>query len=144
MRWFQKTQSRLDDRFYDVEYRPSPTAEVKTESINFLGFVSEMRELQAVFAEITQAEGPGYRRIQAMNEEQLCDFLDWQLRQLQPLHRRMEGLNSLFQMRAVRDRGGTARSIKLELLGIQNCIVRADAVRRDAITRLEKKKQQSR
>jgi len=138
-RWFQKSLGRLDDRFYDIEFRPSPTAEVKTETIDFLKFVSEMKELRAVLVEITEAVSPGYRRIDAMDEEQLCDFLDWQLRQLRHLHRRMQGLNDLFQVKAVHERGGTARSIKLELLAVENCIIRAETVHRECIARLEKK-----
>jgi len=138
-RWFQKSLGRLDDRFYDIEYRQSPISEVKTETIDFLRLVSEMHELRAVFAEITEASSPGNRRIEAMDEEQLCDFLDWQLHQLRPLHRRMEGLNGLFQVKAVHERGGTARSIKLELLAIENIMIRADAVRRESIARLEHK-----
>ena len=50
----------------------------------------------------------------------------------------MQGLNNLFQVRAVHEHGGTARSIKLELLAIENIMNRADAVHRDSINRLEK------
>ncbi len=130
-RWLQKSLGRLDDRFYDIEYRPTPSAEMKTETIDFLRFVSEMQELKTVLADITAPESPGHRRIEAMDEEQLLDFLDWQLRQLRLIHRRMEGLNALFQLKAVHDRGVTARSIKLELLAIENGMIRADAVRRE-------------
>ena len=137
-RWIQKSQGRLDDRYYDIEYRPTPTAEAKTETIDFLKLVSEMRELRSVLAEITAAGSPGYRRIAAMNEEQLCDFLDWQLRQVRPLHRRMDGLNTLFHVMAAHERGSSPRSIKLELLAIENCMNRAEAVRRESIDRLEK------
>ncbi|MGA2614687.1 MAG: STAS domain-containing protein [Spirochaetia bacterium] len=138
-RLFQKSLGRLDDRFYKIEYRPSPTAEAKTETIDFLKLVAEMRELKAVLSEITEAGSPGHRRIEAMDEEQLCDFLDWQLRQLRQLYRRMEGLNALLQVKAVHERRGTARSIKLELLAIENGMIRADVVRRESIARLEKK-----
>jgi hypothetical protein len=138
-RWFQKSLGRLDDRFYDIEYRASPSADAKTESIDFLRFVSEMKELRAVLAEIVETGSPGNLRIEKMDEEQLCDFLDWQLRQLRQLHRRMEGLNTMFQVKAVHDRGGSARSIRLELLAIENCMNRADVVRRQSIAVLEKK-----
>jgi hypothetical protein len=143
-RWFQKSLGRLDDRFYDIQYRPSLTAEAKTETIDFLKFVSEMKELKAVLLEITEAVSPAYRRIDAMGEEQLCDFLDWQLRQLRQLHHRMQGLNDLFQVKAVHERGGTARSIKLELLVIENDMIRADAVRRECMARTEKQNHQKR
>jgi hypothetical protein len=138
-RWFQKSFGRLDDRLYDIEYPASPSADAKTESIDFLRFVSEMKELRAVLAEVSEAGSPGSLRIEKMGEEQLCDFLDWQLRQLRQIHRRMEGLNTMFQVKAVHDRGGSARSIKLELLAIENCMNRADAVRRESIAYLEKK-----
>lgn len=129
-RWFQKSLGRLDDRFYEIELRPSPGADVKTETIDFLKFVSEMNEMKSVLAEITASGSPGHRRIEAMDEEQLSDFLDWQLRELRHLHRRMEGLNALFQVTAVHERGGAARSIKLELLAIENLMNRAEAARR--------------
>ena len=139
-RWFQKSLGRLDDRFYDIEHRASPGADGKTESIDFLRFVSEMKELKAVFAEIMETGSPGNQRIEKMNTDRLCDFLDWQLRQLRQLHVRMEGLNTVFQVQAVHDRGGwSARSIKLELLAIENTMNRADAVRRESIAALEAK-----
>jgi len=122
---------RLDNPVYDIEYRPSPTAELKNESIDFLRFVSEMRELKAILVEITETASPGHRRIEAMDEEQLCEFFGWLLRQLRQLHLRMEGLNALFQVKAVSDHGATVQSIKLELLAIENGIIRADAARRE-------------
>jgi len=137
-RWFQKSLGRLDDRSYAIEYRQDSSTEMKTETIGFLRFVSEMRELKAVLAEITEVESRGNRRFEEMDEEQLCDFLDWQLRQLRELHLRMEGLNALFQVKAIHQRGGTARSIKLELLAIENGIIRADVVRRESLACLEK------
>jgi hypothetical protein len=129
--WFLKKLGKLDNPVYDIEYRSSPTAELKTESIDFLRFVSEMRELKAILVEITEAGSPGHHRIEAMEELDLCDFLGWLLRQLRQLRLRMEGLNALFQVRAVRDSGATARSVKLELLAIENAVIRADAVRRE-------------
>ena len=129
--WFRKKMGRLDNPGYDIEYRPSPTAELKNESIDFLRFVSEMRELKAILVEITETASPGHRRIEAMDEEQLCEFFGWLLRQLRQLHLRMEGLNALFQVKAVSDHGATVQSIKLELLAIENGIIRADAARRE-------------
>jgi hypothetical protein len=64
-----------------------------------------------------------------MPEEELCDLLDWLSAQLRVVHRKMEGLNEMFQLRAVREPGIRARSIKLEMLRIENGIARAGAVR---------------
>jgi hypothetical protein len=132
LRWFRRNRDRPDGRCYDIQH------ESKTESINFLRFVSEMKELKVVLAEIGQAGTPASARIEAMDEEQLCDFLDWQLRQLRRLHPRMEGLNELFQLKAANDGSSPPRSIKLALLAIENLVARANTVRRDSIARLER------
>jgi hypothetical protein len=47
----------------------------------------------------------------------------------------MEGLNAYFQLRAVEDQGAAARSIKLELLRIENCIARADKAHNECSAR---------
>ena len=128
-RWLQKSLGRLDDRFYEVETRESPKAELKTETIDFLRFVAELREMQGMLSELSDETSPERRRIEAMTEEELGEFLDWQVHQLRHTHRRMEALNVLFQLKAVHLRGATARSIKLELLGLENGLVRAEKAR---------------
>ena len=128
-RWLQKRLGRLDDRFYEVEIREAPKAEPTPETIDFLRFVAELRELQGMLSELLDEASPERRRIEAMTEEELREFLDWQVRQLRHTHRRMEALNELFQLKAVHLRGATARSIKLELLGLENGLVRAEKAR---------------
>ena len=138
-RWLQKSLGRLDDRFYEIEIRESPKAELKTETIDFLRFVAELREMQGMLSELSDDASPERRRIEAMTEQELCDFLNWQVRQLRHTHGRMESLNALFQLKAVHLRGVTARSIKLELLGLENGLVRAEKTRHECVARLEKK-----
>jgi hypothetical protein len=70
-----------------------------------------------------------------MSEEELCSLLGWQVRQLRHTYRRMEGLNAYFQLRAEEDQGAAARSIKLELLRIENGIARADKAHNECAAR---------
>jgi len=132
-RWLRRRLGRREDRFYQIEYRSSAGAELQVETIDFLRLVSEMQELHGVLADVAQPGSPGHRRIEAMDEAKLCDFLDWQVRQLRQLHRRMEGLNVLFQVKAVEAQSAAVRSIKLELLAIENGLIRGDAARRDSM-----------
>jgi hypothetical protein len=130
-RWFRKSLGTIDHRFYEIEVRKSPTAEPKTESVDFLKLAAELRDVAGMLAEVVDESHPEYRRIQEKTQEQLCDFLDWQLHHVRRVYRRMEGLNALFQVRAVQERRSPARSIKLELLAMENATVRADKVRRE-------------
>ncbi len=100
-------------------------------NLSFLGFIGDLREMQGVLTELSDESSAPSRRLAALGEKQVVDFLDWQLRQLRQFHRKMEALNSLFQIRAVNERRIAARGIKLELLAVENGIARADAVRQE-------------
>jgi hypothetical protein len=136
-RWLHKIVGRLDDRLYDVEVRDSPTAEPRIETVNFLHFIAELREMQEVLAELSEENGPERVRVLAMTDSQVCEFIDWQISQIRRLHRRMEALNEYFQLQAVRLRSGSVRSIRVELLAMENGMLRADKVRRECVDKLE-------
>lgn len=129
-RFFQRIMGTVRGRSYDVALGPrgSSRAEPRTETIDFLRFVADVRELRGLLGELGNAETSEGRRVQGMSEDELCSLLEWLVRQVRHTYRRMDGLNSFFQLRAVEDLGGAARSIKLELLRIENSIARADKV----------------
>ena len=130
-RWFRKSLGTIEHRYYEIEARRTLSSETRTESIDFLKFAAEMRDVAGMLAETLDESNPESRRIQEKTQEQLGDFLDWQLHHVRRVYRRMEGLNALFQVRAVQERRSPARSIKLELLAIENAMVRADKARRE-------------
>lgn len=136
-RFFQKIMGKFRDRFYDITLNPrgSSRPEPRTETIDFLRFVADVRELRVLLGELGNPETSEGRRVQGMAEEELCSLLEWQVRQVRHTYRRMEGLNAFFQLRAVEDLGASARSIKLELLRIENSIARADKVHTDCAAR---------
>jgi hypothetical protein len=136
-RFFQRVMGKFRDRFYEITLAPrgSSRPEPRTETIDFLRFLADLRELRGLLAELGNPESGEGRRIQGMSEEELCSLLDWQVRQVRHTHRRMEGLNAFFQLRAVEDLGSSARSIKLELLRIENSIARADKVHDECAAR---------
>jgi hypothetical protein len=136
-RWLHKIVGRLDDRLYDVEVRDSPTAEPRIETVNFLHFIAELREMQEVLAELSVENGPERVRVLGMTDGQVCEFIDWQISQIRRLHRRMEALNEYFQLQAVRLHSGSVRSIRVELLAMENGMLRADKVRRECVDKLE-------
>jgi hypothetical protein len=129
-RFFQRIMGKFRDRFYDITLSPRGSSS-RIETIDFLRFVADVRELRGVLGELGNPETVEGRRVQGMSEEELCSLLEWQVRQVRHTHRRMDGLNAFFQLRAVEDLGGSARSIKLELLRIENSIARADKVHTD-------------
>jgi hypothetical protein len=139
-RWLRRTPGRRGgDRRYDIEYRPSPRADASRETVDFPSFIAEVQELRTVLAETAKAGGRGHRRVQAMDAEQVLDFLGWLLRELRQMYHRMDGLNTFFQAGG---RGSGARGIKLELLAIENGMKRAEAIHREYVERTEREAQE--
>ncbi len=136
-RWFRKSLGTIEHRYYEIEAKRTPSSEPRTESIDFLKFAAEMRDVAGMLVETLDESNPESRRIQEKTQEQLGDFLEWQLHHVRRVYRRMEGLNALFQVRAVQERRSPARSIKLELLAIENATVRADKARREVTPKQE-------
>jgi len=130
-RWFRKSLGTIDHRFYEIEVKRTPTSEPRFESVDFLKFAGEMRDVTGMLVETLDESNPESRRILEKTQDQLADFLEWQLHHVRRVYRRMEALNALFQVRAVQERRSPARSIKLELLAIENAMVRADKARRE-------------
>jgi hypothetical protein len=117
-------------RSYKVQYAEPGVPAPKTETIDFPSFIPEVQKKSSLFAALSSATSPAFRRLAATGEAQLAAFIDKQLNELLLIHRRLGSLNTLFQARAMQEKK-TARGIKIELLTIKNCIVKANRKRHE-------------
>jgi hypothetical protein len=124
--WLLGGRGEAHARLYDVSLRESPKAEPRPEKIDFLRFIAELRELNAVLTKLADESGADGSRLLAMTEEELCGLMAVQIRQVRHAYRKMEALNELFQLQAASRPRGSAQSIRLELLRMENGIARAE------------------
>ena len=117
-------------RAYKVQYAEPGVPMPKTETIDFPAFIPEVQKKSSLFAALSSGSSPAFRRLAATGETQLAAFIDKQLNELLLIHRRLGSLNTLFQARAMEEKK-TARGIKIELLTIKNCIVKANSKRHE-------------
>jgi hypothetical protein len=117
-------------RTYKVQYAEPGVPAPKTETIDFPTFIPEVQKKASLFAALSSASSPAFRRLAATGEAQLAAFIDKQLNELLLIHRRLGSLNTLLQGRATQEKK-TARGIKIELLTIKNCIVKANHKRHE-------------
>ena len=130
---------------YEVEYyetaapsalqAPSP----KLERVAFPTFVAETRKAAALLASL--ATPSGFARLEAAAEQPLLEFIDRQISSLLLIHRRMAGLNAVFQSRAVGGRKAEIKGIRLELVAVKNGIVKANQRRHEYTARKEEQEQ---
>ncbi len=125
-RWFRPRGKRGDvGRVYAVQYQGREDASLKTETIDFPRFIAEARKKAGLLASLSGGTSAAYRRLEAESGEKLMAYLDSQLNDLLLIHRRMGGLNALFQARAAKVRATTVKGVKLQLLTVRNAIARA-------------------
>jgi hypothetical protein len=117
-------------RTYKVQYSEPGVPTPKTETIDFPAFLPEVQKKSSLFAALSTTGSPAFRRLAATGEAQMAAFIDKQLNELLLIHRRLASLNTLFQARAMQEKK-TARGIKIELLTIKNCIVKANSKRHE-------------
>ncbi len=133
--WLRKlfrigTTRQPADRTYKVQYAEPGSSTPKVEPIDFAAFLADTEKKASLLGVLSTGSGPAYRKLQATGQEQLAGFVDRQLNDLLVIHRRMDGLNALFQAR-VHHGKKRARGIKVELLTIKNSIVKANQRRHE-------------
>jgi len=124
--------AETDGRSYKVQYAEPGVAAPKTEVIDFAAFSVDVSKKASLLATLQPGSGPAQRRLASTSEEQLATFVDKQLNDLLLIHRRLGCLNTMFQARLMQEKK-TARGIKIELLTIKNCIVKANQKRREYV-----------
>ena len=123
-------QRKPPERIYRVQYVEAGSTDPRTEPVDLPVFLLESAKKASMLGVLSAGSGPAYRRLEATGDAQLAGFVDRQLTDLLLIHRRMEGLNVVFQARAAQEKK-TARGIKVELLTIKNSIVKANQRRHE-------------
>ena len=124
---------------YEVEYTEKSRTAPHKEEVNLPELLATARKKAALFASMASAEGAAYKKLTSQTTEQVAKFLDQQVNEVIVLHRRLTGINTLFQTRATQA-GKTVRGIKIELLALKNAIVKANRSRHEFRQDTEKKK----
>jgi hypothetical protein len=122
----QKEQPRA----YTVEYAEPGVATPRTERVDFNDFLAESGRTATLLASLASGTGPAWRKLQSGDEAALAAFVDETMHDLLVIHRRMGGLNTMFQARAAKDKR-TVRGIRVELMTIKNAIAKAAQRRSD-------------
>jgi hypothetical protein len=124
---------------YELEYADNPAAGTQSERIAFDPFLAEARKKTALLASL--ATPAGLSRLESAVEPALLEFVDKLLSDMFLLHRRMSGLNSLFQSRAAEGTKADIRGIRLELVAVKNSVVKANQKRHEYAARREEQEQ---
>ncbi len=124
-----------------IEYFNSATSATQTEKIDPHAFLEKAAGKARVLAALGNRMSRASARLREGSEEQVFEFLEATLRELQLIHRRLEGLGTYLRSEASREERERMRGIKLELAAVKNAIIRANRQRHEYVNRKEEERQ---
>jgi hypothetical protein len=122
----------------EIRQFDSSTGVTRSSQVNFPEFATKVRRKSALLATLASAASSASARLRAAPEQELCDFLNQNLGELQLFFRIMAGLDAHFKGA----RGaGEVKGIRIELAEVKNCLVRANKKRYEYTARKEEERQ---
>jgi hypothetical protein len=131
-----------EEVIYDVQYLDPTRGMPVKERLNFHQFRGDMDKKARVLGSLTT--GAAMAKLSSMTEEQIITYLERNIRDVQFLHRTLNGLDDFFKAQSPQGEREKVRGVKPELASIKNCIVRANQLRHEYSAQKEEEEQMKR
>jgi hypothetical protein len=129
---------------YEVELLDSVTGSRKQETIDFPAFVEEGSRKARALATLLQKNGPSWRRLETLPDEQAFKFLEKTMEELQVLLKRMAALEEFFRGAVSADDRARLRSVKTEITSIKGALIKANQKKHEYVAQMEEAEQMRR
>jgi hypothetical protein len=119
---------------------PNRNGSLLREKISYNQFHDELEKKSKILRAIV-ANGPAAGKLEAMEENQLVDLLDRNIRELQIYHRQFSFFDDFFKAEVDAEDRGKVKGIKPELSTLKNAISKATAKKHDYLATKEEMEQ---
>jgi hypothetical protein len=134
----QIMKSEAEEVIYDLQYLDPTRGMAVKEKLNFSQFREDMDKKMRILGNLTS--GAAAAKLSSMAEEQIIPYLERNIRDVQILHRTLNGLDDFFKSQTPQG-DQKIRGIKPELASVKNCIVRANQLRHEYSAQKEEEEQ---
>lgn len=138
----QITNAEPEEVVYEVEYMDTAKGVPVKERVSFHQFREDMNKKAKILNSFVR--GPAYAKLSAMSEEQIINYLERNIRDVQSLHKTLSALDDYFKANVDSDDRDKIRGIKPELSSMKNSIVKANQLRYEYNAQKEEEEQMKR
>jgi hypothetical protein len=117
-------RSGADETIYELEFIDPKEGKPVTERLDLDHFTAEVAHKVRTLTNIN-ARGAAFKKLESMQEDQLLQFLDRYIREIQGYQRTFLGLDEYFKFQVSRSDREKVRGIRPELATVKNALVRA-------------------
>lgn len=129
------------NRVYEVDFFDVSTSTTRTESLDFGMFLDRAQKTARFLANLSNRNTTTYKRLEALPDPDVAEFLTKNLEELQRLHKRFIALDKFFKTEIPKEEKSKIRGIKLEINAIKNTIVKSNQKKHEYTARKEEQEQ---
>jgi hypothetical protein len=134
------TNADPDEVVYELQYFDQAKGTETWEHLNFGQFRVDLDRKIKIYTGMS-GQGPFMNKLKAMAEEQVLEYLERAIKDLQALHRTLTALDEYFKSSVAREERDQIKGIKPELASIKNCFVKANQIRHEYSAQKEEEEQ---
>ncbi|MDR2661531.1 MAG: hypothetical protein LBC31_00880 [Treponema sp.] len=126
---------------YEIQYIDPTRSTPVRDRLNYHNFRAEMDKKNRFLVNLANR---GNTKLENMPEEQLMQFLDRNIRDVQSMHKILVALDEFFKASATKEERDKIKGIKPELATLKNSIVRSNQLRHEYSAQKEEEEQMKR
>lgn len=138
----QITHAEPEEVVYDVEYFDTAKDVTVREKVRFYKFRDEMAKKARILSSFVR--GPAYNKLSAMAEDQIVNYLEKNIKDVQSLHKTLNALDDYFKANVATHDRGRIKGIKPELSALKNTFIKANNRRHEYSAQKEEEEQMKR
>jgi hypothetical protein len=126
---------------YELQFADPVRSTPVRDRLNYHSFRAEMDKRNRFLVNLANR---GNSKLESMSEEQLLQFLDRNIREVQSLHKTLVALDEFFKASATKEERDRIKGVKPELAALKNSIVRSNQLRHEYSAQKEEEEQMKR
>jgi len=134
------TNADPDEVIYELQYFDQAKGTEAWEHLNFGQFRVDLDRKIKIYTGMS-GQGPFMSKLKAMAEEQILEYLERAIKDLQNLHRTLTALDEYFKASVAREERDQIKGIKPELASVKNCFIKANQIRHEYSAQKEEEEQ---
>ena len=135
----QITNAEPEEIIYNIEKMDETKGVPVKEKLHFRQFLSDIEKKNKILASFVR--GSAYNKLAAMSEEQIINYLERNIKEIQAFHKTLSALDDYFKATVVQEDRDKIKGIKPELSALKNTFVRANQLRHDYSAQKEEEEQ---
>jgi len=135
----QITNAEPEEVIYNIERMDETKGVPIKEKLHFRQFISDIEKKNKVLNSFMR--GPAYNKLSAMTDEQIINYLERNIKEVQTFHKTLGALDDFFKSTVSQEDRDKIKGIKPELSALKNTYVRANQLRYDYNAQKEEEEQ---